>query len=115
MCAAFPLTSPTPFDLTRPLHGLTHLTPSAPRALCLPPTLPLPPLQLVFYGKLASSDGSVRHCGDQRSGAAAGDDEQIVLSLAHVHPAVTAIGIVVNSYSGQAQQRQQRQQRQQQQ
>tara|TARA_B100000768_G_scaffold31264_1_gene29778 strand:+ start:582 stop:689 length:108 start_codon:yes stop_codon:yes gene_type:complete len=35
-----------------------------------------------------------------------------VLSLAHVHPAVTAIGIVVNSYSGQAQQRQQRQQQQ---
>lgn len=44
----------------------------------------------------------MRHCGDQRLGAAAGDDEQIVLSLAHVHPAVSAIGIVINSYSGQA-------------
>ena len=58
-------------------------------------------VDLVYYGKLASSDGAVRHCGDQRSGAAAGDDEQIVLSLAHVHPAVSAIGIVINSYSGQ--------------
>mmetsp|Transcript_12544 Transcript_12544/g.25488 ORF Transcript_12544/g.25488 Transcript_12544/m.25488 type:complete len:632 (-) Transcript_12544:150-2045(-) len=58
-------------------------------------------VDIVYYGKLVSSDGSVRHCGDQRTGEAAGDDEQIVLGLGQVHPAVCAIGIVVNSYSGQ--------------
>ena len=99
--------SPHPLRTTRALLP----TPSVPLRstsillLTSRPARPtrLPPRrQLVYYGKLASSDGSVRHCGDQRSGAAAGDDEQIVLSLAHVHPAVTAIGIVINSYSGQA-------------
>ena len=58
-------------------------------------------VDLVYFGKLASSDGSIRHCGDQRTGAAAGDDEQIVLNLPSVHPSVYAIGIVINSYSGQ--------------
>lgn len=58
-------------------------------------------LDLVYFGKLTSSDGSVRHCGDQRSGSAAGDDEQIIINLHQVHPAVSAIGIVINSYSGQ--------------
>ena len=58
-------------------------------------------IDLVYFGKLVSSDGSIRHCGDQRTGAAAGDDEQIVLNLPSVHPSVYAIGIVINSYSGQ--------------
>lgn len=58
-------------------------------------------VDLVYFGKLRSSDGSIQHCGDQRTGAAAGDDEQIVLNLQSVHPTVFAIGIVINSYSGQ--------------
>ena len=84
-------------------------------------------------GQLTSSDSSIRHCGDQRSGSAAGNDEQIIINLhqvhpavsrspqpspdlarsrpispdlvrspaCQVHPAVSAIGIVINSYSGQ--------------
>jgi len=58
-------------------------------------------VDLVYFGKAASNDGSVRHGGDQRSGAAKGDDEQIFLSLASVHPAVAYLGFVINSYSGQ--------------
>ena len=30
----------------------------------------------MYFGKLQSSDGSIKHMGDQRTGAAAGDDEQ---------------------------------------
>ena len=55
----------------------------------------------MYFGKLQSSDGSIKHMGDQRTGAAAGDDEQIVINLQSVHPSVYAIGIVINSYSGQ--------------
>jgi len=58
-------------------------------------------LDLIFFGKLQSNDGAIRHGGDQRSGAAKGDDEQVFLNLAKVHPQVAYIGFVVNSYSGQ--------------
>ena len=58
-------------------------------------------LDIVFYGKLASSDGAIRHGGDEREGDEKGDDEKIFLQLANVHPAVRYIGFVINSYSGQ--------------
>ena len=58
-------------------------------------------LDIVFYGKLASSDGAVRHGGDEREGDEKGDDEKVFLQLANVHPAVRYIGFVINSYSGQ--------------
>lgn len=58
-------------------------------------------VDLVFFGKLASSDGSVRHGGDEREGDAKGDDEKIFIQLSNVHPSVAVLGIVINSYSGQ--------------
>ncbi|KAL1512166.1 hypothetical protein AB1Y20_005432 [Prymnesium parvum] len=58
-------------------------------------------LDLVFFQKLVSSDGAVRHGGDEREGDEKGDDEKIFLELAKVHPAVAYIGLVINSYSGQ--------------
>ena len=58
-------------------------------------------VDLVFFGKLASSDGSVQHGGDEREGDEAGDDEKIFLCLPAVHPAVRYIGFCINSYSGQ--------------
>ena len=58
-------------------------------------------IDLVFFNKLSSSDGSVRHGGDEREGDEKGDDEKIFLNLAKVHPAVAYIGFVINSYSGQ--------------
>ena len=36
----------------------------------------------VFYGNLASGDGTVTHLGDERTGETAGDDEQIKVDLA---------------------------------
>ena len=58
-------------------------------------------LDLVFFGKLKSSDNSIVHHGDQRTGSAKGDDESVTLDLARIHPDVRYIGFVVNSYSGQ--------------
>jgi len=58
-------------------------------------------LDLVYFGKLASSDGAIRHGGDEREGDEKGDDEKIFLQLGRIHPAVKYIGFVINSYSGQ--------------
>jgi len=58
-------------------------------------------LDLVFFGKLSSSDGALQHGGDEREGDEKGDDEKIFLKLGQVHPAVAYIGFVINSYSGQ--------------
>ena len=58
-------------------------------------------LDLVFYGKLASSDGAIRHGGDEREGDEKGDDEKIFIQLGRVHPAVAHIFVMINSYSGQ--------------
>ena len=35
----------------------------------------------VFYGNLVSADGTVRHLGDELTGEAAGDDEQVRVAL----------------------------------
>ena len=59
------------------------------------------PLDLVFFGKLRSSDGAIQHGGDEREGDEKGDDEKIFLQLAKVHPSVKYIGVCINSYSGQ--------------
>jgi tellurium resistance protein TerD len=38
----------------------------------------------IFYNQLVSIDGSVRHTGDERNGATAGDDESIELDLTKI-------------------------------
>jgi tellurium resistance protein TerD len=38
----------------------------------------------IFYGNLKSDDGSIEHMGDNRTGAAAGDDEVILVNLSKV-------------------------------
>ena len=58
-------------------------------------------LDLVYFGKLSSSDGAIRHGGDEREGDEKGDDEKIFIQLGRVHPAVAHIFIMINSYSGQ--------------
>ena len=58
-------------------------------------------IDLVFFGKLRSSDGSIQHGGDEREGDEKGDDEKIFLELGKVHQAVQYLGFCINSYSGQ--------------
>jgi stress response protein SCP2 len=49
----------------------------------------------VFYNKLVSPDGSVRHSGDNRTGIGSGDDEVIMIQLSRVTPEVQKLVFVV--------------------
>jgi tellurium resistance protein TerZ len=55
----------------------------------------------IWFRQLASRDGSVRHSGDNRTGAGDGDDEQIVVDLASVPAHVKSLVFTVNSFTGQ--------------
>lgn len=56
----------------------------------------------IFYGNLESSDGAVRHTGDNRTGDGDGDDEVILLDLSKVPADVKKIAITVTIYDAQA-------------
>lgn len=56
----------------------------------------------IFYGNLESSDGGVRHTGDNLTGAGDGDDEVIILNLSKVPADVKKIAITVTIYDAQA-------------
>jgi tellurium resistance protein TerZ len=59
------------------------------------------PLDAIYFGQLISKDGSIKHSGDNRTGAGDGDDEQIVVDLSRVPATVKSILFVVNSFTGQ--------------
>jgi tellurium resistance protein TerZ len=61
-------------------------------------------VDVVFFNRLLSSDGSVRHSGDDRKGDSSADntDNEIVfINLPKVHPKITTIVFFLNSYKGQ--------------
>jgi tellurium resistance protein TerD len=49
----------------------------------------------IFYNNLVSSDGSVEHTGDNRTGQGEGDDERMVIDLARVPQDVDKIAVAV--------------------
>ena len=53
---------------------------------------------IVYYGNLTHSSGSVQQMGDNLTGAGAGDDEQIVIDLNRVPSEYDRIVIAVNIY-----------------
>ena len=53
---------------------------------------------IVYYGKLTHYSGSVRHMGDNLTGAGDGDDEQIVIDLNRVPDQYDKIILAVNIY-----------------
>lgn len=55
----------------------------------------------IFYGNLKSSDGAVRHTGDNLTGEGDGDDEVIILDLTKVPADVQKIAITVTIYDAQ--------------
>jgi tellurium resistance protein TerZ len=55
----------------------------------------------VWFQQLQSRDGSVRHTGDNRTGAGEGDDESIQVDLAGVPSNVATLVFTVNSFTGQ--------------
>ncbi|GLI00583.1 TerD family protein [Phytohabitans aurantiacus] len=58
-------------------------------------------LDQVWYGQLASKDGSVRHSGDNVTGQGEGDLESIRVDLSRLPEAVTTLVFTVNSFTGQ--------------
>ena len=54
--------------------------------------------RLVYFGNLQSADKSVKHSGDNLTGAGEGDDEQIQVDLGNVPSDVHKIVFVVNIY-----------------
>ncbi|MFJ4653832.1 TerD family protein [Nocardia sp. NPDC088792] len=55
----------------------------------------------VYYGHLASVDGSVRHHGDNMTGEGRGDDEVITVDLTRLPPEITCVLFLVTCLSGQ--------------
>ena len=55
----------------------------------------------VWFRKLASTDGSIRHSGDNRTGEGDGDDETIMVDLSRLPANVTGLIFTVNSFTGQ--------------
>lgn len=62
------------------------------------------PIEIVYFGKLISSDGSIRHSGDDLVGDTDGDDgldnEIISLNLSQLSAGVDKIVFVLNSFRG---------------
>lgn len=53
---------------------------------------------LVYFGNLTHPSGTVRHMGDNLTGAGEGDDEQILVDLSKIPQEYDRIVIVVNIY-----------------
>ena len=54
----------------------------------------------VWFRQLRSTDGSILHTGDNRTGAGDGDDEQIIVDLQALPAAVRTLIFTVNSFTG---------------
>lgn len=54
----------------------------------------------VFYGNLISADQSIQHSGDERTGAARGDDELIVMHLSEIDEEIQDILFLVSIFDG---------------
>jgi tellurium resistance protein TerD len=57
---------------------------------------------MVFYNNLKSSDGSVIHSGDNRTGAGEGDDETVTVDLGKVPADVEKIAVCVTIHDAEA-------------
>jgi tellurium resistance protein TerZ len=59
------------------------------------------PVDAIYFAQLTSKDGSIRHSGDNRTGAGDGDDESITVDLNKVPARVKSLMFTVNSFQGQ--------------
>jgi tellurium resistance protein TerZ len=58
-------------------------------------------IDTVWFGQLQSKDGSVKHSGDNLTGAGDGDDETITVDLTRVLANVNSLVFTINSFTGQ--------------
>jgi len=59
-------------------------------------------LDMIFYNNLKSSDQSVTHSGDNRTGAGDGDDETVTIDLSKVPADVEKIAVCVTIHDAEA-------------
>jgi tellurium resistance protein TerD len=59
-------------------------------------------VDMIFYNNLKSSDGSVAHSGDNRTGAGDGDDENVTVDLSKVPADVDKIAVCVTIHDAEA-------------
>lgn len=59
-------------------------------------------LDTVWFRQLNSTDGSVKHSGDNRTGEGDGDDETITADLSRLPANVEHLVLTVNSFTGQS-------------
>jgi tellurium resistance protein TerZ len=61
-------------------------------------------LEIIYFGKLRSNDGSIAHSGDDLTGDMGGDDgldnEIITVDFARLNPSVSYVAFVLNSFQG---------------
>ncbi len=69
--------------------------------VCGPGDKVLSDQHFIFYNNLASPEGTVRHAGDIRDGAAAGDDEVVDVALAQLTPQTDKVVFSVTIHDGQ--------------
>ncbi len=58
-------------------------------------------IDTVWFQKLTSDDGSIRHSGDNLTGEGDGDDETIAIDLTRLSPAAETLVLTVTSFRGQ--------------
>ena len=56
----------------------------------------------IFYNQMRSTDGSVEHTGDNRTGAGEGDDEQIKVDLSKVPADIQTVAFTVTIHDAEA-------------
>lgn len=56
----------------------------------------------IFYNQLESSDGSVRHTGDNRTGTGEGDDEVLLLDLSRIPADIKKVAFTVTIHDAEA-------------
>ena len=56
-------------------------------------------LDTVFFGRLRSKDGAIKHSGDNLTGEGDGDDEIVTIDLAKISKHAHYIWPVINVYS----------------
>ncbi|WP_161882220.1 TerD family protein [Deinococcus alpinitundrae] len=56
----------------------------------------------IFYNQMKSTDGSVEHTGDNRTGAGEGDDEQIKIDLSKVPADIQTVAFTVTIHDAEA-------------
>ncbi len=66
--------------------------------VCGPDGKVLSDQHFIFFGNLASADGSVQHTGDNRTGEGEGDDEQIKVDLSALAAGVDKVVFPVSIY-----------------